>query len=552
MKNENSFFDQTYAGIKAVIIVPHQDDEILTACAMIRCLVMSRARVCVVYTTRGDMKCKADIRRKEALEALSLLGVNEKDVYFLGYEDSYFREDHSHIFYNRDISRRYLEDILGILRMLAPDLIISTDYDEHPDHRMLALYLDKAVEMLHRENSDFSPLVWKRFAYSLAYKAVRDFSPVNNPATVRPGVGITGKYHWDFIDRFNYNWDGRIRIPVPGDFREGIIRDNFVSRALMMHRSQNIIVDAAGIINSDEVYWERRTDNLLSQARITVSGGNSASLSGFGLFETEDVDSVIPAFSEYCWRPDEGDPEKKVRFTWDKPVSVRKIVLYGALSGKSSIGRLSVTLSDGYEKIMDELPENAAPVEIDLDKNRDIEYCELRILEHKSSVAGIIRCEIFKDAFPGRVIRPFCKLTADDNFVYDHYIDKDRDECTIGTYTYGETGVINLSVVKGRATFADNTLKIDKDEKEVVVRGENEDGSVYDQITILRMDSKTSKAMHRIETKNKWFLMRKRQVQIIHNMSYILKDEGLLSFGRRVLLFYIDKLREVTHGPERK
>ena len=552
LKNENSFFCHSNSGLRAVLAVPHQDDEILTACAMLRYLVMSGAEVSVIYTTRGDMKYPEKTRRREALRSLSLFGIEEKNIYFLGYDDSYFSMDHSHIFYNRDISSRYLDDLIKLLGRLSPDFIICTDFDEHPDHRMLTLYLDRAVGILHGEDPEFSPVVWKRFAYSLAYKAVSDFSAVNNPETRRPVAGKTGKYHWDFIDRFIYSWDQRIRIPVPEDFRDRDISRNFVSKALMMHRSQNIIVNAAGIINSDEVYWERRSDNLVSKSQITVSSGNSVPLSGYGLFEAEDIDSVIPVFSDFCWKPEDDDPEKKARFTWDKPVFVNRIVLYGALSEGSRIGRLSVTLNDGYEKIIDGLPSNAAPVVIIPDKNREIKYCELRILEYEGNDYGIIRCEIFKDAVPCRVVRPFCKLTINDNFVYDHFIDENQRECAIGIYTYGETGSISLSVIKGNASLRDSILVMDKEEKEAVIRGENADGSVYDQITVRRMDTKTSKAIQRAEISNRWFLMRKRQVQIIHNMSYILRHEGLISFGKRVVLFYIDKLREVFHDSDRK
>lgn len=170
---DNSLFHQDLKDLKVLLIVPHEDDEINTAGALTDILTSCGATMKLVYTTNEDWKYPASTRMKEAIEAASVLGIRSKDIIFLGYGDSINNNDRNHLFYadkvytkspagysetygtelfsdysytingchHEYIRQNYLDDIISVLRNERPDMIICTDFDEHPDHRMLSLYL---------------------------------------------------------------------------------------------------------------------------------------------------------------------------------------------------------------------------------------------------------------------------------------------------------------------------------------------------------------------------------------------------------------------------
>ena len=70
-----------------MVIIPHEDDEINLAGAVIYHARKLGIRVICVFTTNGDWKYPGFICLKEVIQALAVLGVPEKDIVFLGYPD---------------------------------------------------------------------------------------------------------------------------------------------------------------------------------------------------------------------------------------------------------------------------------------------------------------------------------------------------------------------------------------------------------------------------------------------------------------------------------
>ena len=72
-----------------LVIVPHEDDELAIAGAMIYGAVQQNMRIKVVFVTNGDyFGHEGIIRIKEAGKALGELGVTPEDIIFLGYGES--------------------------------------------------------------------------------------------------------------------------------------------------------------------------------------------------------------------------------------------------------------------------------------------------------------------------------------------------------------------------------------------------------------------------------------------------------------------------------
>jgi LmbE family N-acetylglucosaminyl deacetylase len=75
--------------VDVLVIAPHPDDEVLLAAGVLTQAVKEGERVAVALITNGDYTCERNgyTREAETIAALSLLGVKEADVHFLGYPD---------------------------------------------------------------------------------------------------------------------------------------------------------------------------------------------------------------------------------------------------------------------------------------------------------------------------------------------------------------------------------------------------------------------------------------------------------------------------------
>ena len=84
----NSFYNQKYSGIKVLVLVPHEDDEINLAGSMIVNFINLGAEVYVCFSTNGDYQISAEVRLKEAANSLVVLGCKKENIFFLGYGDT--------------------------------------------------------------------------------------------------------------------------------------------------------------------------------------------------------------------------------------------------------------------------------------------------------------------------------------------------------------------------------------------------------------------------------------------------------------------------------
>ena len=559
MTPENSFFCADYKKHRVLVIVPHEDDEILTAGSAIYSLSKLGAEIRIVYTTNGDWKYSAKDRIREALLSAALLGVSEDRVLFMGYGDAVADSRRMHLFYHSDdpvespagfrmtygieehqdyayqrfgvhhsyCASNYLKDIVSVIEQYRPDLIICTDFDEHPDHRMLALYLDKAIGIIKKENPHYSPEILKSFSYALRYTAIPDYSAVNNPETQRPIVGVNKKYAYDIIGKFNYGWEGRVRLPMPPQTRTQDLSANLLAEALSKHRTQCVISRADCIINSDEVYWRRRTDNITFNADLTVSSGIGEYLNDFMLFDVNNIDSPIPEFADFCWKPSKEDKRKSALFKWNAAQTIAKIVLYGALSDDSEINALRIRLSDGTEILTGKIPQNGTPLVVDMGTHTNIEWCEISITECIGEHYGISECEIFSTQECASVIKPYCKIMVKDNFAYEYYVNGEVKEIPVNLYRYGTKEPIGIKVIQGYSFISEGYLHLDSRDKEVVLRAENADGSIYDQAVIKRAKKTDVVFYKKQDDRNREFISAMKRKLKVHNMLYILKRNGI-------------------------
>lgn len=348
---------------KVLLVVPHQDDELFVGGGLFKTLAQhGEYEAYVVFTTNGDFFAhEAKVRLEESLYVLTeFYGIEEDHIFFLGYGDgwkdsvhlyhhdgeqsltsqagrteTYGLEGHEdyrwfrsgrHSAYRRADFKRDLKDVLA--EVLA-DILLVVDFDRHPDHRAASLLVEECLGELFRERASYRPLVLKRFAYDGVWKGKADFFDFPGKATVLKELSL-----------FPYTEEDMLRFAMPDDCVTPYLTDNFLYRAFRCYKTQQVWQKADEIINIDEVYFKRNTDNLLFDAKLSASSGNPEYLRDFKLFDCADVMCGELVFKECGWKPEDGDSEKRVRIHFEQPVTIGRIAVYA--NGTCDMDRLRV------------------------------------------------------------------------------------------------------------------------------------------------------------------------------------------------------------------
>ncbi len=177
---------------RILIIAPHPDDEALGCSGVIQRAVRAGAKLRIVYLTNGDHNEFAfiaykkripifksefigmgEMRRREAVRAMAVLGLKEENLYFLGYPDfglfsifsQYWQTDKpfrsiltrissvpykdNFSFGSSYIGENILQDIKKIISDFKPNRIfVSHPADVNGDHKAAYLFLEIALAEL--------------------------------------------------------------------------------------------------------------------------------------------------------------------------------------------------------------------------------------------------------------------------------------------------------------------------------------------------------------------------------------------------------------------
>lgn len=275
---------------RIVVLVPHQDDEILMCAGILKRAAKLGLDPLVVMATNGDYGCDdysvGHGRLRETLEGLKVLGIGAESVVFLGYADTgmpeedsflaglyretdggkvhvshcsghtyglpekpefHMEETGSHGLYTRD---GWKADLDAVLKKYRPDIIFTTSgSDTHGDHSGLYHFL---CEILFewKQGGERIPDVYQGIVHSTAGDEVwprRDEEAVS--FTCPPGLekdcGLL--------------WDDRVSFEVPDTMKTSDRNQNEKSLALSKHVTA-LKPDAVdflySFVKSEEIFWE--------------------------------------------------------------------------------------------------------------------------------------------------------------------------------------------------------------------------------------------------------------------------------------------------------
>lgn len=202
----NSFFEQSYFGIRILIIAKNPGDEILIAGNSLLTFAQAKAEIFIAYTEQ----------KKINSAAMKIFGIDKDKIIFLK-------------------NSAHMEKIISELRA---NIIFCTD--------------DKIIEKVLRVEN-YRPEIY----ISLADKNM-------SPDFYAPNILSVQKPH-----DLKYSWKNRVRFPVPETCQKTLLKENILAKAIFSYKDFRNDLNALKILNGDEIFFERRMDNQIYSANVT-------------------------------------------------------------------------------------------------------------------------------------------------------------------------------------------------------------------------------------------------------------------------------------------
>lgn len=527
---DNSFYDSQFKNKKVMVIVPHEDDDLLISGQVLPSMYKNGADVRVVFATNGDKRVSAYTRQSEACNALEKLGIPREKVIFLGYPDGTqlyvgkkafsfssgwdhtyagkgFKDYHFDRFgtHAKYTAENMVDDIESVVLEYRPDYILAIDFDTHTDHRGVSISFEKAMERILKKESGYTPKVLKCFGYSLAWKSKPDFYALNIKSTVMQDREKNNDPSYE-TDVPQYRWNNRVRLPIDKKSLSHSILRCSEYKALSEHLSQYAYCYSERIINGDSVYWNRRTDSLTYNADISVSSGDASLLNDFRLIGVGNRTAGPNVKLENCVsRFDKNDAQKTVTVKFDSPKTVSCVSLYDNFGLNSNILGGVITFSDGSKVEVPALNADGSETRVVFEPKHNITSFTLKVTEYEG-VAGLDEIEAFENADYDMGFSLIKLKNADtDDYIYNYLITPDEKSLNLGVYLSNPNAGYTIKIIEGDGVKLEgNTLVFDDDFEKCTVRAElNGDPSTYDQITVKRLSERELKSYESFEKVNK-------------------------------------------------
>lgn len=527
---DNSFYDSQFKNKKVMVIVPHEDDDLLISGQVLPSMYKNGADVRVVFATNGDKRVSAYTRQSEACNALEKLGIPREKVIFLGYPDGTqlyvgkkaysfssgwdhtyagkgFKDYHFDRFgtHAQYTAENMVDDIESVILEYRPDYILAIDFDTHTDHRGVSISFEKAMERILKKESGYTPKVLKCFGYSLAWKSKPDFYALNIKSTVMQDREKNNDPSYE-TDVPQYRWSSRVRLPIDKKSLSHSILRCSEYKALSEHLSQYAYCYSERIINGDSVYWNRRTDSLTYNADISVSSGDASLLNNFRLIGVGNRTAGPNVKLENCVsRFDKSDAQKTVTVKFDSPKTVSCVSLYDNFGLNSNILGGVITFSDGSKVEVPALNADGSETRVVFEPKHNITSFTFKVTEYEG-VAGLDEIEAFEKSDYDMGFSLIKLKNADtDDYIYNYLITPDEKSLNLGIYLSNPNAGYTIKIIEGDGVKLEgNTLVFDDDFEKCTVRAElNGDPSTYDQITVKRLSERELKSYESFEKINK-------------------------------------------------
>lgn len=520
---KNSCFNSNDSLNKTVmVIVPHEDDEINLAGGILKNYTENGYNVKVVFTTNGDFNYSGKTRILEGINACKVMGIPEKNVFFLGFGDFLNDNKYTHIYhapndyrmssyagYNTTYGLKehptysnlkqgkeleytrsnLLFSLINILLEFKPKEIFCVDFDSHPDHRATSLLFEEAMGIILKDNINYTPEIYKGYAYSTAWTAEYDFYDINLISTLNPDNSTKKKSE---IGITQYDWNERVRFPVHRETLTRLLFDNLIMKSLSEHKLPKARINAGRIINSDKVFWHRSTNSYTYKSKITASSGNTKYLNDFKLFDCNDIVNLDDYFyTNYLWTPLNNDTEKKIKVVFDSPKNISTINLYDNPDQNSNIVSGTLIFSDGSTLKTGPLCKKGSKTNINFYQKNNITSFTFQIDSFVGIHPGLTEIEANgKFTSERQIIKLFDK--SNDSFIYRYFVKENTSELELGVYQYPQKNDYTIRILgnHNNHVYLKNSKLIISDQfKYCMIRVEEKNNpTVYDEIELVKIN----------------------------------------------------------------
>ena len=520
MMNQNTHYDfprtdrsNVFAGKNVMLFAPHEDDEINIYGGLIEQYVKYGSTVRVVFSTNGDFYRIGKLRIWEALKVADRYHIPRENFIFLGYSDSIVNAAGKHIYNNESgeerltspagLNKTYgtkakppyknssftrnniLNDFKSVILEYQPDILYCCDYDGHSDHRAISLFFEEAMNEILKKNPNYRPTVFKGFAYSTAWDGKEDYYSLNALSTHL-------KKPSDIMRETNtYAWKDRVRFPVARESLSHVMQNSLSYRAMMEYSSQTATDHANGILNSDNIFWKRRTDSVLYDAQINATSGDPSHLIDFKLVDSDDIKNEpgLPLANQ--WHATIADEQKIIGIKLPVARKISSVVLYGSPEESSKIVNAVVSLGS-YQFSTGELNDGGTPTVFEFPPV-ETDMIGIKIKSYIGS-CKLLKVEAFEEPESNEL--QFIKLqNSNEDFCYDYIINKSgREDFTLYSYppqknlefeVVTEDDGIQVNVDRGVITVA----CLEGEEGVLTIRSK-ENPDIYDSVVIRNPDER--------------------------------------------------------------
>lgn len=515
-EHNSSYLSDFYADKKVLFMVPHEDDDYNLGGGIIEQYHNAGSDVHIMYMTNGDGYGGGERRIMESALAMSRIGLTADQLIFLGYGDDWDKEEYDHIYYAPEdkvlkslngLENTYAgsgfvdfhtaeygqsalytrgnikSDIKAVINKISPDIIYCIECDEHPDHKSLSLLFEECMGEMLAQNSEYRPIVYKGFGYCTGWDGKRDFYADNVLAVAYETDDGTMKL------RPQYMWEDRLRFPVAASTLALTEHASSSYVVLDAFSSQDALHNFECLVNSDKVFWERRTDSVLYNATIECNGKETTLLNDFKLSDSENIRKVPKKtkWNQGVCHIAKGD---KLNVTLDEPRLIDEIVLYDSPYADNDIIAGVLEFDDGSQIEVSDIRKNGSPSVVKFD-NKEISGFTFTVTDSTGDESGLIELEAFGELNKERQ-DAFVKLMVDDNFAYDYRMSK-GDEVKLDVYTYPE-GLECEIYIDGKLYADANTLSVSEvnyvyDGKQHTIMAKAVDNEkLYDEAKLYKID----------------------------------------------------------------
>ena len=445
---------------RALVIVPHQDDELNIMGGFLPLLLEKGVDIRIVYMINGDYKTPVETRFEEAIAGMAELGITRDKLYFLGYPDvsdescgkSLYKTKNAILHYHgnketygaQGIPEYRMQrdgvhspcsyegmkaDLHDLLLDVKADVIFAIDFDHHHDHRLCSLCFEQVMEeILLDEACSYCPEVYKAFAYSTAYEAPKDFYNINLLSTPKPTKRRVSQAEYAELEHPYYNWSERVRFPVADAARVIPLRENIMYKAARHYKSQLLPITAQKMVNGDIVAWKRETSYLKKLKGIDVSSGSPSVLRKFSLFDVKDISNFGQAeapleYIDLTWTPDKNDRKKTITYTFKESVKIKTVKIYQGVNVYSNSLKVSISAANGLD-LEQTLTARTATIEIDA----TAQLVTLTFSGNENVAIAVVEFEL------DEACMEYHKIVVNDNFAGDRYYANGVDKLFLSCY----------------------------------------------------------------------------------------------------------------------